>query len=251
MKTFLRTIISITICAMLVSGIKVYALSESTSYTNDNGIKLTEKEYNFVNEFYGNGFFDNMTQEDYEWIKDLNINTNHIETKTVYSNDFDRNIIQPYGSSYSTNSKKLTIVKSCSSICTIITNLTWLVNPNIRSYDVIGARFFNTSLADNTIITRLTSSNGTEYSSNNKVLSNGLGTSVKLPSGATNISVQQKFFTKLGGTIYASYQHSTSNITLQTSLSYSIGIGGYGNVFLFYSGAVGKFDQMNGVNINL
>ena len=56
MKIFLRTMISITICAMLISGIKVYALSESTSYTNDNGIKLTEKEYNFVNEFYGNVF---------------------------------------------------------------------------------------------------------------------------------------------------------------------------------------------------
>lgn len=249
MKTALKIIISVTICMVLVSGIRVFALNGENLYINDNGIELTEKEYNFVNEFYGDDFFDNMTQDDYKWIEDLDINTNNIEIETIYS--IDDNIMQPYGASYSTNSKKLTIVKSCDSICTIITNLTWLVNPTIRSYDVIGARFVNTSLADNTITTKLTSSSGTKYSSNNKVLSNGLGTSVKLPSGATNISVQQKFFTKLGGTVYASYQHSTSNITLQTSLSYSIGVGGYGNVFLFYSNAVGKFDQMNGVNIDL
>lgn len=251
MKKIFKTIVSVAICITLVSGIKVLAMGEEISYINGNGIELTKKEYEFVNEFYGGDFFNNMTQEDYEWIEDLHINTSDIEIETIYSNEFDGNFAQPYGTSFATNSKKISIAKSCNSICTIMTNLTWLTNPTIRSFDLIGARLVNTSLANNTITTKITSSNGTEYSSNNKILSNGLGTSVKLPSGATNIIVQQKFFTKLGGTVYASYQHSTSNISLQTSLCFSIGVNGYGNVFVFYSDAIGKFDQMNGVNINL
>lgn len=152
---------------------------------------------------------------------------------------------------HETRSKQLSIAKNCNSVCTIITNLNWLTNPTIRSFDLIGARFWNTSLANNSITTKVSSRGGTEFFSNNKYFTNGIGTSVKLPDSATNISVQQKFFTKPGGTVFASYQHSVTNINLQTSLCYTVGVGGYGNVFLFYGAATGKFDQMNGVDIDL
>ena len=190
-----------------------------------------------------------MTQEDYEWLDDLDINNNDVQIKTIYSNDLGNSISR--GTFHSTNSKQLSIAKSCNSICTIITNLKWLTNPTIRSYDLIGARFVNTNLANDSITTKVSSSNGIEYFSNNKYFAKGLGTSVKLPSGAKNLIIQQKFFVNPSGTVYASYQHSTSNISLQTSLNYTVGVGGYGNVFLFHSDAVGKFDQMNGVDITL
>jgi hypothetical protein len=105
-------------------------------------------------------------------------------------------------------------------------------------------------LYTNTFVTKVTSSAGVSYFNYNKVLSNGFGTSVLLPaSPATNIIVDQQFYTNLGGTIYASYQHATSNITLSTSYCYTISASGYGGVFDFYGSATGVYDGMGGVNI--
>ncbi len=244
----LKILFSLMCCISLLSFTKVSALSNDTMYVNDNGIELTEKEFHFVNDFYGEDFFENMTYDDYIWISDLDINNRDVEIKTIYN--FDNGMMK--SPSYSTNSKKLSISKACSSyVCTIITNLTWLTNPTVRSYDLIGVRFHNTSLNNNTVTTKITSSKGTEYSSNNKFLANGFGTSVKLPTDATNISVQQKLFTQPGGIVYASYQHAVKDISLQTSLNYTMGVGGYGNVFLFYGGVDNYYDAMGGVNIDL
>ena len=225
----------------------VFAQQKNETHINKNGIELTEKEYQFVNKFYGEDFFEKMTQEDYEWIMELDINNKKVEIKTIYDTNINRD--NPF---HSTNSKSLSIARSCGNIsCTIITNLTWLVNPSNRSYDVIGARFYNTSLHNNTIQTKVTSSNGTQYFSYDKCLSNGIGTSVKLPDNGNNITVQQKIFTNLGGIVYASYQHSTSQISLQTSTWYTISATGFGGVFEFYNGAGNYFDGMGGVNISL
>lgn len=251
MKAKINPLLFVLVAVILFGYTNVSALENNKAYVNTNGIEVTEKEYRFINDFYGSDFFESMTLEDLEWISDLNINENNVEIKSISDSKNISNDSNYRGPSYSTNSKSLVIAKSCSSICTVITNLTWLVNPSVRSYDLIGARFYNTSLANDTITTKLTSSNGTQYSSNNKVLSNGFATSVLLPNGASNIKVQQKFYTQPYGTVYASYQHATSNISLQDSLKFTIGVGGYGNVFHFYDGAVGIYDGMSGVNISL
>lgn len=247
----IRSIILLLICISLFSGFKVFAKEPSKEFINNNNVKLTEKELDFIEKFYGKDFFGKMTKADYEWIQELDINNRDVEVKSTYL--YDQN--QPTnnsgikrGPSYSTASKRLSIARSCSGVCTVMTNLTWLVNPTVRSYDLIGARLYNTSLANETIVTSVTSSSGPSYSSNNKVFGNGLGTSIKLPS-SSNLIIQQKFYTNNGGKVYASYQHATSNITLQTSLNYNISSGGYGGVFLFYGDAVGKYDGMAGVDI--
>lgn len=129
--------------------------------------------------------------------------------------------------------------------------MTWLINPSTRSYDVIGSRLSNVSLVSGTLSTKVTSSNGTQYFSNNMYYSNGFGTSVKLPEGASNIKVQQSFITSTGGTVYASYQHATSNVDLATSYLYTISSTGLGGVFSFYGSAYGKYDGMGGVDITL
>lgn len=240
----------ITFILLLVFCFSISEVFAEDYFINENGIKLTQKELNFVNEFYGDGFFYKMNIDDYEWISDLKINENNVEI--VYFLENNMNTFSLYDMTHVTNSKKLSVAKSCSSTCTIITNLSWLKNPFIKSYDVIGARFENTYLINNSdIITKITSNKGTEYSSNNKIMSNGFGTSVKLPSGSKDISVQQKIYTKLGGRVYASYQHSASIISLNTSLMFNISSNGSGNVFDFYGSAAGKFDNMNGVYIDL
>ncbi len=213
---------------------------------NANGVIVTEKEYQFILDFYGENYFENMVTSDYEWIQDLNLNNSEVEVVTIY----DTNSLLR-GVSHTTASKKLTIAKSCSTNCSIIVRCQWLTNPVIRSYDVIGARLVNTELVTNTIITKLSSSSGTEYFSDLKLLSDGFGVSVKLPSNSTNISVEQKFTVYSGGSVFASYQHAKSNISLSTSKLYTISSNGYGRVFDFYGSATNVFDQMGGVDISL
>ncbi len=211
---------------------------------NNNGLIVSKKEYDFINEYYGMGYFDNMNFDDYEWIKSFNIDDSDVEINTIYSNTLSRNV------TYETASKKLMIVKSCSSNCIIVVKCQWLVNPKIRSYDVIGARFSGTDLVSDSIVTKVTSNSGTEYFSNLKRTSNGIGVSVQLPI-ANNLSIEQKFTVGSSGIVYASYQHAIENVLLATSKLYTINSQGFGGVFQFYGGAVGKYDEMNGVYIDL
>ena len=132
----------------------------------------------------------------------------------------------------------------------IVVKCQWLVNPKIRSYDVIGARFSGTDLVSDSIVTKVTSNSGTEYFSNLKRTSNGIGVSVQLPI-ANNLSIEQKFTVGSSGIVYASYQHAIENVLLATSKLYTINSQGFGGVFQFYGGAVGKYDEMNGVYIDL
>ena len=218
--------------------------------TNSNGVKLTKKEYDFVRNFYGNDFFDSMTMEEYNWLDDLDIQNRKVDISSSYTYDFPQFL--PFGTSHSTSSKKISIAKSCiSNMCSVYINAQWLTNPSIRSYDVIGARYDGTSLFNSEITTKVYSTAGTEYFSNTKKYSNGHGTSVKLPTDAKNIIIEQKFFVKPNGHVYASYQHAVKNISLETSLSYVIDINGYGDVFSFYGTAKDAFDQMNGVDISV
>lgn len=225
----------------------VFALND-TYYRNNNSVEFTEKEYNYFYEIYGIEYIDNMTQEEYNWYSDLNINNNELEMSTYY--DVPVSVMD--NTSHATASKKITLTKSCSTAkCTIMTNVKWLVNPVIRSYDVIGVRFDGVSLSESTISTQVKSSAGTSSFDNLKLYTNGFGVSVKLPSDATNIIIDQKFYTTTSGRIYASYQHVTSNVTLATSKLYTISSSGYGGVFNFYGAALDKYDGMGGVNISL
>lgn len=251
-----RTFFSICVLCVTFFSSDVFAINNNNnnqSYTNENGVTITKKEYDFINNYYGENYFERMTLEDYEWISDLDINNNDVTINTVYlydSDDFNKHFFDR-GVIHITPSKQLTIAKSCSTSCIVTTYLKWLVNPTVRSYDVIGVRFHNTGLSNNTVITKLTSSYGTSYSYNTQYLTNGVGTSVLLPTGATNIEVEQKVYTTLGGTVFGSYQHAISNITLQDSYNYVISVGGYGSVFLFTNGMDNYYDAMNGVDISL
>lgn len=243
-KLILATIIMLT---ALFIPISVMALESEKHYENSNGVILTQKELKFVNDFYGTDYFEKMTLEDYDWIKDLNIDTSKVQ---VIKYDDYKNSVSLQSISHSTASKGIKIAKSCSKVCTVITSVEWYKNPAIRSYDVIGHRFTNTSMASDAILTKVNSSQGTSYFSNFKVFTNGLGCSIKLPDNASNLRIEQKIYLNLGGHVYSSYQHSNQNISLSDSKNYSIGPG-TGNVFNFYGSAIGKFDNMNGVDIDL
>ncbi len=215
-------------------------------YTNNNGVSLTEKEYNYVIDFYGDDYPSKMTAEDYNWIQKMDVNNRDYKIEKYYDNDTTTR-----STHHQTSSKYLAISKACGSTCSVTILLKWLKNPNVRSYDVIGARFVNTSLISGSADTFVSSSAGSTYYSNYQYFSNGFGNTVKLPTNATSIMVQQNFEVQNSGTVYGSYQHATGYISLAQSKKYSIHYNGAGTVFLFDNSVNDYFDQMGGVYISM
>ena len=186
-----------------------------------------------------------MTEKDYHSIfEDANILDATIEKNTVEIFDYSR------ASFHESPSKYFTITKSCTSNCLITLVAEWKKNPNVRSYDVIGAYLDDVSLIGSPTTTA-TNTAGTNSSSEIVNDTYGFGVSVKLPTGGNNMVVSQYFRVETGGTVYGSYQHATANISLANSKKYTISKTGYGGVFLFNSSVRSYYDAMGGVNISV
>ena len=121
--------------------------------------------------------------------------------------------------------------------------------PYIKSYDVIGARVSNSNISSirNAYVT---GNNYVKTYSDPQTSNHGFGFSILLPN-VSNIKVSVSFNTSKGGTAYGSYQHATSSTTNYVSKQYTIGSGGYGNVFNFIGNARTVYDNALGVDINL
>ena len=239
MRKKLIRIILLIITLMGIS-LNTYA-KDSVYYTTPKGIELTEEEYNFLVNFYWQGYVDNMSEEQYEEFANSDLLSRKLIVKTSEDNEPDRS------PTHTTPSKNLKISAACSTNCTVSIVATWTVNPSIRSYDTIGAYLSGVSLISANQTT-VSSSNGTTFFYNWKSTYNGVGNSVLLPSGTTLV-VNQILTTTTGGIIYGSYQHATQNVTLLVSKQYNISLGGYGNVFAFYGNAYGVYDGMGGVDL--
>lgn len=214
-------------------------------YTNNLGVSFTKEEYDFFSKIYWDGIQKFTTIEEYNKI---------LGDKSILNSEIESNIYIPislYDSSHSTKSKTIKISKMNSGIYSIITVVVdWKTSPKVRSYDVIGANLANINLID--IIETSVYSDNVKSSSNNYLIkSNGFGVSIKLPSSGTNIKLTQSYRVLGSGTIYASYQHATKNISLANSQKYSISTSGYGKVFLFDSSIRNSFDAMGGVDITI
>ena len=239
MKKILFTLMFAVLVMVNVNAKEVY-------YSNGT-VNLTEKEYNYVKEFYGEDYLKTMGVKEYKWLSELDVNNNDVKIKFAKVPDVSLN-----GTFVSTSAKSLGISASCtsSSYCIVTVLTRWLGNPTVRSWDVMGAFFYGTSLYNKNVLTAVTSSGGTTYPTDNRFLSNGFGTSFKLPT-TNNITIEQRYYVKPGGTVFASYQHAMKNTTLAASKSYSLGVTGYGGVFIFTGSAVGVYDGMVGVDIDV
>lgn len=220
---------------------KVYA--QEVFYTNENGVSFTENEYEFIRKMFWEGAENLFTQDDYIRFKESNIINGEFDVNYYYP-------ITPYATTITSKLRTLKITKSCSSDCLISVTASWNGNPLERSYDVIGARLANTNLINNNINTRAITNTNTNSSSEINKFSNGFGVSIKIPNG-DNIVVSQIFRVEKKGTVYASYQHASSSISLQDSKKYTISQYGYGGVFKFSGNASLIYDQAAGVSISL
>ncbi len=234
-----KILFGLLLCIFLVP----YASAKEKYFTNENGVSLSEKEYNFFSELYWEGYQKSLTQEEYLQIRNMDLFDQEIEKKSYTNYPITR------GSSVTSNLRTLSITKVCNSSCFNTLVVTWIGSPFVKSYDVIGVRLNGPSLLtiDNL---RIYGDNYTQSYSNSKKFDNGFGFSFQLPD-TTNIQVSVSFTTTQSGTIYGSYQHAMSNTSLAVSNQYTIGVGGYGNVFQFVGTARNVYDNAPGVDISL
>ncbi len=226
---------------------------EEIYYTNVNGVSMTEDEYNYFVALADADYPDIVTENIYNKF----VNNGYFGqpiTKVEY--DEDANMLQtiipsvmPQSNVHETQAKKLVLGKVCgASTCDITVTLTWKGQPNVKSWDVIGALLYgNLTLIDDPFTT-LTYSGGTISYDNPYYVGGGFGTSVKMRTSSTNMRVYQSYDVYGTGTVYASYQHARSSISETNSKKYTVGYGGYGGVFYFYGAATGVYDQMGGVD---
>ncbi len=210
-------------------------------YTNKSGVDFSKQEYDFITNMFYEGYQDNVTLEDLEKIRDLDLVSKPIEKISIPE-------VMPLISSYE-NGRTLNMVKSCSSECLIALTAVWNGTPTVKSYDVIGF------LLDGTYITSkgIAGVQGTNYSESYyspKLFSNGLGYSILIPN-TTNIKVSASFYAAVKGRVYGSYQHARKNITEANSKLYTLSLGGAGNVFLFYGAAKDVYDEATGLDFVL
>ncbi|MCI8670438.1 MAG: hypothetical protein HFI36_00200 [Bacilli bacterium] len=209
-------------------------------YKNNYDVSFTKEEYDFFTEMYYEGYQEHMTKEDFNYFNNTNKNYKLVEQKTITD-------ILSRATSITDSGKTLKIAKVASGSNSIIsTTLIWNSAPNVKSYDVIGARLENTKLI-NSPITKFVNNSGTIPYNISVSASNGFGASILL--SGSNMKITQTYTVSNGGTVYASYQHAKMTVTLNDSKKYSISSAGYGKVFRFDYAVTNKYDAMNGVSI--
>lgn len=225
---------------------EVMALSKEKYFENDNGVIFSKNEYDFISKIYWDGYQSLMTQEEYIEFKMLGVMDEQVKTKTL---DYPKIEILPLGTSITQASRTLKISKACTTSCVLTVTLTWIQNPTVRSYDVMGAYLDGTTLIGTPSTTIVVGNNRSVVSDLTKT-AKGIGSSFKLPSGS-NLKITQTFRVNKGGHVYASYQHAMQTSTLAISKDYTFSKLGYGSVFDFSQNSKRYYDGMNGVDIEV
>jgi hypothetical protein len=244
-------LIILVLSIMLFSN-NAYALDD-VYYTTPNGIELTRDEYVFLTTFFWDGYPDVMTEKQYSEIKELDLVHRDIKIKKIGQ---DSKFIGPEnggtrGTYNYENSRSLQIGAACdTTTCYNSLLAIWDGNPNVRSWDVIGAYLTNASVIAHQD-TFVYSTSGLNDFYNIVSTTHGLGNSVLLPSTGDDLLINMTFTSTKNGRIYGSYQHAMSYTNLATSQNYTFSLGGYGNVFLFSGNAASIYDETAGVDIDI
>ena len=161
---------------------------------------------------------------------------------------------------WETNAKKLFMrvyVDTSQGDYQFVMNNLWKSIPSVKSYDVMGFRWTSTSnefIRTNYSGVQVYNNNQyIQYSmggTNSKTASNGLGISMNIVDSASTylsntIIMYAGFSMNTVVTVYGTYQHATSDLSLANSKSYSFSSSGLGKV-LYYSNTNirNKYDNM-------
>lgn len=138
----------------------------------------------------------------------------------------------------------------------------WLITPRVKSYDVIAMRVDDATISSGTqsgvqfyTTNGVTDAVNYSYQGTNMVLSsNGFGISMNLVDAASGFTCEIEAIvtaTTKWATVYGSYQHAMTAVTLAKSKSYTISHNGYGKVINFATAVQNDYDNMQGVSISL
>lgn len=247
MKKILIKIVYAFVLLIYICTLNVWALeSEDVYYANSNGVEFTKDEYDFISDFYFEGYQEYMTMDNY-----LRLKSDDIMSKEINKVVMDNDGIQLFGeSSYQSASKKIVMSYACGTTCHVSTVVSWLTVANVRSYDLIGA-YSPTSNALKFVDAYMTySGNVVNYTENN-ISTNGISATIKLPSTDAKYNFVLDFTVSSGAKVYASYQHAKKSISLANSRKYTFSSSGYGGVFKFDSSVSDYYDGMGGVSATI
>lgn len=219
----------------IISCFLVKNVSASDIFVNSNGVKITTTEKEFITNFFGEEYLEIITQEEFDQYKDYFQDSSKIQKSSIILRATDPK-------------KEITITKAKKDSKTLVTiKNAWTNAPIVKSYDIIGARFEKVSLISEPI-TQISNSNFASKISTIKKM-NGIGSIIQLKSGNSTASIYLTFEVAGSGTVFGSYQHATSGISLNDCKNFSIIPNGLGNVFSFPNNKI--FDNMYGVSINI
>lgn len=238
MKKFFVGIFGLALITLGAGGVFAEELSDG-NYKNSNDVIIDGSKYDKLCEIYSENFIEFLTQEEYDNIKDKDLDNVTVE-ETI-----DYNLAR--GASYSTSYKSIKLINNGGYITLM---LDWLQMPSVRSYDVLAVRLSSTSISGTPSFKQVYYNSGTYTSTtgSRQSFSNGYGVSFLLALG-TSLESYLSFYVTESGTVYGAYQHATSSVTLANSKNYTISSSGYGGVINFASSVADYYDHMSGVSL--
>lgn len=256
-------------------------ITKAESIINNNGVVISDEDYQNFSKVYSHEYIMLMTQERYNNLKQFNFNDAEKETKYVeetynpslnltteklmteeeYNLQAAANIYTT-SQGYSTTTKKLEIsVAAGDTWHHAVTTATWTSILRTRSFDVIGFRgydfqFRNGSQCGEQIYVENGEYKVIDYSwdgTNIKRLDNGFGISMNIVNNDIEalqlwLECDIKALSQYPA-IYGSYQHAIKSVSLAESQNYTLSGGGLGSVFVYPYSISSKYDGMSGVRI--
>ena len=281
--------ITFILLALLI-GAKVNALSisselkENGTYINSEGVEITKEFYNEVNDKLTDDEINLIDKRLYQTLsnsKIKTINIKFIETTSIkiadtkfiikertidassYNNLKSSTVVVDDG--HITDYKTITlIVSDKGTYYTFYIQNSWKKEPTTKSYDVIALRWSGTVNEDTDNTEAIQDYKKTIYESggtitysptsgNYKYFSNGVGLSQNLVDDYAIFTNTLSIPATCSGsvTVYGTYQHAQSAVTLAQSQSYTLSNSGLGNV-LYYSNSTirNKYDNTSGLSVN-
>ena len=250
MRGIKKYVLIIIIMVTVLIGKNIYA--EEFFYTNRQGVSFTKEQYDFFKTTFHEGFQEIVTQEMIDKLAGVDLSTIEVQkvgicpmtdynaSKRVNPRRDDNLFIDTYA-------KSLEMSNLCfAGDCYVFATVEWHGEPTVKSLDLLGVYLTGTVTRESTPMTMISSSEGCDGEETVKYTSSGFGAVVQLIDG-DDIFIDQSFRYSGTGTIFYSYQHAMSTISLSDAQLFNTALIGYGSVFDFYGNAVGVYDEMPGV----
>ena len=253
------------------------------SIINNNGIEISEEDYNNFLKVHTHDYIMLMDEEQYAKLKSLDYsNIEKTETyvestynpmlgvtteKEITEEEYENfNPIMPMlddkGAYGATSAKEIDMVVVGDTTWNyVVVTAVWKGIPSTRSFDVIGIRGFGLSFRNGSQSGEQIYKLNGEYQrisyawngTNIKKFDEGFGISMNIVNDnitALEVSVDCDVTpTQSSPALYGSYQHAVASVSLSQSQNYTLGGSGLGRVFVYPYSISQKYDGMTGLQI--